>query len=67
MKKLLLLTLLTTGCVSPVNETEKQTSYGFHSGVVMIDGHKYAYARAGSQQGGVSLVHAESCNCKGAR
>ena len=71
MKKLLLGLILCAGLTScscselKHDNTDESTSIGGYTGITKIEGHKYIIARTwGISQGGICIIHAESCECK---
>ena len=51
------------------NKCEQDIRYEYHSGkfwihVIMVDNHKYIVIDKWRNNSGVSIVHAESCECK---
>lgn len=69
MKKILLglmICLCLTSCEN-CEDNEQKTKYRYNIDFMEIEGHKYILATTSSSVGGtlpVSIIHAESCDCK---
>lgn len=68
IKKLLLGLILCAGLTSCEIKSENadgSTHIGGYTEIVNIEGHKYILARTwGIDNGGICIIHAESCDCK---